>query len=100
MPVWIQGILVARSRSAALMDDASGVATVQTELLESVDAFAAYENAAVGSYVMVVGHVRGFDDSGKAIIRAHTVRDLRSSGPLAESLWHVEVTDFFLRSYR
>lgn len=93
-PVWVQGVVVRVKSDCFALDDASGVIVVNTSLLASLDAPGAdtVERLHVGAYVMVVASL-----ADTHVLRATTVRALEIGG-MAESMWHVELCDAFLRA--
>lgn len=97
-PVWVQGVVVKiRAGANFLLDDGTGVVSITTALLPSVDAPGALDAVVPGAYVMAVGHCMRDGAGGTTAVRATTVRALEGVGPMAESQWHLELADAYLR---
>lgn len=96
-PVWLQGVVVRIEEDSFVIDDASDVVDVSSVLLPSMDVPGAkvVSNLQIGDYVMVVGQTTRAQYPS---VRATTVRSLKHVGPMAESVWHVELADAYLRS--
>lgn len=96
--VWIQGLVVWRNDAGddVLVDDGSGIARVYLDALEGPDNVSQHASIKVEDYVLVTGEFRGRLRHGRIRVQANTIRNLSSLGPMAESLWHIEVVDAYL----
>ena len=94
--VWIQGTIIWMGDEQIAIDDGTGVARVHILGYERRDVAAALDKLEVGKYVMAVGELYKKFRGHRMGMKASTIRDLSSHGPLVESLWNLEVVDAFL----
>lgn len=97
--VWIQGVIVCIYVEGMAVDDGTGIARVAFLNYDKLDIASPVNSLGLGMYVMVIGDVRRKLVGNRVGVRALTVRNLTTQGPMMESLWALEVADALLSKH-
>ncbi|KAF0683707.1 Aste57867_24269 [Aphanomyces stellatus] len=89
---WIQGIVVQVQRPRFAIDDGTGVVWIDMQSLVKSNPSL---DVRVGEYVMIIGPVMGTNNHTPEWVQAHQVISLSGKSIQRESLWFLEVVEYW-----